>query len=186
MRYTGAPSEPLTAEQFAALPDDSADALELVRGRVVREPPPAAEHGLLAARLCVRLGGFVERSGLGAVLAGTGFLLATGPDTVRAPDLAFVATSRIPAAGLRGGYWRLAPDLAVEIRSPSNSPLEIQEKVLEYLQAGTRMVWVVDPERRAVVVYRSAHAVRTVPAGGSLEGEDVVPGFSLPLAELFG
>lgn len=186
MRYAGARNEPLTAEQFAALPDESADSLELVRGRVVREPPPGPEHGSLATRLAVRLGAFVERNGLGVVMAETGFVVATDPDTVRAPDLSFVSRDRVPARGARGAYWRMAPDLAVEILSPSNAAPEIQEKALEYLEAGSRMVWVVDPRRRTVTVYRSAREMRILTAGEALTGEDVLPGFTVALDELFG
>lgn len=186
MRYVGASSEPLTADQFAALPDESADRLELVRGRVVREPPPAPEHGAVTARLAVRLGGFAERAGLGIVITEAGFVLATDPDTVRAPDLSFVAKERIPAPGTAGAYWRLAPDLAVEILSPSNTASEVQEKVLEYFGAGSRMVWVVDPRRRAVTVYRSPRETRILAAGEELTGEDVLPGFAVSVDEVCG
>lgn len=186
MRNAGASSEPLTAEQFAALPDESADRLELVRGRVVREPPPTPGNGSVTMRLGARLHHFVERTGLGTVMTEAGFVLATDPDTVRAPDLSFVAKERIPAPGAGGTYWRLAPDLAVEILSPFNTASEVQEKVLEYLEAGLRMVWVVDPRRRTVTVYRSPREIRIVVAGEDLTGEDVLPGFAVAVDDVFG
>jgi Uma2 family endonuclease len=186
MPYAGAPSEPLTAEQFAALPDESADRLELMRGRVVREPPPTPVHGSVVTRLAVRLGGFVERAGLGIVMMETGFVLATDPDTVRAPDLSFVAKDRIPAFDAGGTYWRLAPDLAVEILSPSSTASEVQEKVLDYLGAGSRMVWVVDPRRRTITIYRSPREIRILSAGEELMGDDVLPGFAVGVDEVFG
>lgn len=176
----------MTAEELYTLPDATADRLELVRGSLVREPPATAEHGSLVARLAVRLGGFVERTGLGMVTTDAGFVLATDPDTVRAPDLAFVARERIPAPGTAGAYWPLAPDLAVEILSPSDTASEIREKVLDYLDAGSRMVWILDPRRRTVAVYRSSREIRILGAGEELTGEDVVPGFSVPVDELFG
>lgn len=129
----------LTALEFAAMPRGDGHSLELVRGRIVREPRPGPVHGRVTARLAVRLGAFVERTGSGVVLVETGFALTTDPDTVRAPDLSFVARDRVPEGGYGDRYWRLAPDLAVEILSPSNTASYIQAKVLDYLDAGTRL-----------------------------------------------
>lgn len=184
--YNARSTEPLlTADQFAALPGDADDSrLELVRGRVVREPPPGPEHGWLDVRLAARLLGFVEAAEAGVVLSNTGFVLATDPDTVRGPDIAFVSRERMPSLGRK--YWRMAPDLAVEILSPSNSASEIQEKVLEYLAAGARLVWIVDPARRTVTVYKSARDIRILAVGEDLTADEVLPGFRLPLASLFG
>ena len=175
----------MTAEQLYTLPDETADRLELVRGRLVREPPATPEHGGVIVRLGARIHAFVERTGLGMVTSDAGFLLATDPDTVRAPDLAFVARDRIPAPGTTGAYWPLAPDLAVEILSPSNTASETQEKVLDYLDAGSHMVWVLDPRRRTVTVYRSRDDIRIVGAGEEITGDDVLPGFGVGVDELF-
>jgi Uma2 family endonuclease len=98
--------------------------------------------------------------------------------------MAYVSRERMPPLGRK--YWRMAPDLAVEILSPSNSASDVQEKVLEYLAAGSRLVWIVDPARRTVTVYKSARDIRILGAGEALTGEEVLPGFRLPLAALFG
>lgn len=174
----------LTAAEFGRLPDEEGFTHELERGRVVREPLPRPEHGVTDVRLGARLHAFVEDARLGVVLANAGFIIAENPDTVRGPDLAFVAAARVP--GYTGEYWGLGPDLVVEILSPSNSASAMQSKVLEYLDAGTRAVWVVDPRRRAVTVYRSARDIRILTGAEELDGGDVLPGFRLPLLELFG
>jgi Uma2 family endonuclease len=115
-----AAAEPLSADDFYALPEEEGYRLELVRGRVVREPLPGPQHGRLDVRLAARLFDHVEQASLGVVLSNTGFVLATDPDTVRGPDLCFVAAARIPTEPYAGGYGRLAPDLVVEILSRSN------------------------------------------------------------------
>ncbi|MBI4521585.1 MAG: Uma2 family endonuclease [Gemmatimonadetes bacterium] len=177
----------LTAEEFQRLPDDpQGGRMELVRGRVVREPPPKPVHGGLDASFAARLYQFVKQRRLGVVFTNVGFILGVDPDTVRGPDLSFVSKERIPPGGYTSGeYWRMAPDLAVEILSPSNTAAEIEEKVAEYLAAGGRLVWVVNPKRRTVRVYGSGGAVRTLTVGDVLEGEDVLPGFRLSVAKLF-
>lgn len=176
----------MTAEQLYMLPDETADRLELVRGRLVREPPATPEHGGVIVRLAARLHAFAERTGLGMVTSDAGFLLAADPDTVRAPDLAFVARDRIPAPGTTGAYWPLAPDLAVEILSPSNTASETREKVLDYLETGSRVVWVLDPRHRTVALYRSQGDIRILGAGEVLTGDDVLPGFGVGVDEVFG
>jgi Uma2 family endonuclease len=178
-----ADSGPLTIEEFERLPDE-ASRMELVRGHVVREPPAGFEHGALAVRIASSLDTFVRRHGLGKVLgAETGFVLFDDPPTVRAPDVAFVARERLPAD--RRGYARLAPDLAVEIVSPSNTHSEIQDKVFDYLDAGTRLVWVVEPRGRTVTVYRSRDAIRILTSDQEIGGGDVLPGFRIPVSEFF-
>lgn len=173
----------LTVEEFARLPDDETRS-ELVRGRVVREPPAGFEHGDIAARVAHRLREFVVREDLGRVVgAETGFVLCEDPPTVRAPDAAFVAAERLPAD--RAGFARLAPDLAVEIVSPSNTMAQMHDKVWDYLDAGTRMVWVIEPRRRTVMVHRSRLDIRLLGEGEEIDGGDVLPGFRLPVTELF-
>lgn len=176
----------LTVEEYLALPDEPGYRSELVRGRVVREPRPAPLHGLLQARIAHRLVAYEEaRGGRGAVLAESGFLLAADPPTLRGPDFAYVAAERIPAGGYDQSVWRFAPDLAVEVISPSNRWTEIQEKVSDYLAAGTRLVWVVDAIARTVTVYRQGGEARRLAEGDELSGADVLPGLRIPLAELF-
>lgn len=174
----------LTIEEFERLPDDGWRC-ELVRGKVVREPPAGFDHGRLANRILYLLTSFVEEHGLGEVLASeTGFVLFEEPPTVRAPDAAFVAEGRVDSPA-PPGFGRLAPDLAVEVVSPSNTVAEIYSKVMDYLDAGSRLVWTVDPGTRSVTVYRSREAIRLLTEDDELEGEDVLPGFRKGLKEIF-
>ncbi len=155
--------------------------LELVRGLLIVREPAGYRHGRVAAELGHRLTGHVKASDLGQVLAAeTGFKLAAQPDTVRAPDVAFVSRERTPEPEL-AGYAELAPDLVVEVLSPDDRPGAVLAKVADWLEAGTRLIWVVDPERRLVRVYRADGSESVVTAGASLDGEDVVPGFSCSL-----
>lgn len=174
----------LTIEEFERLPDDDTR-LELVRGKVVREPPAGFEHGRLANRILYMLTRFVEEHGGGEILASeTGFVLFEEPPTVRAPDAAFVAKGRVPTPA-PPGFGRLAPDLAVEVVSPSNTPAEIHSKVMDYLDAGSRLVWVFDPGTRSLTVYRSRKEIRILTGDDELDGQDVLPGFRVQLGEIF-
>ncbi|MGH7587481.1 MAG: Uma2 family endonuclease [Gemmatimonadota bacterium] len=157
--------------------------MELVRGDVVREPLAGFEHGVVAARIASCLQTFVRRHRLGKVVGASGFVLFDDPPTVRAPDVAFVARDRLPADPR--GFARLAPDLAVEIVSPSNTISELQEKVFDYLDAGTPLVWVVEPRGRTVTVYRSRDEIRILTSGQEIEGGEVLPGFRIEVSEFF-
>jgi Uma2 family endonuclease len=158
---------------------------ELIRGHLVVREPPGTWHGVIAANLTYYLSDFVRRHELGIVLAqDTGFKITSDPDTVRAPDVAFVGRER--AGGIpRSGYAELAPDLLAEILSPDDRPAEVLAKVADWLGAGTRLVWVVDPARSDVRVYRQDGSLAVLHAHESLDGEDVLPGFSCPLAQVF-
>jgi Uma2 family endonuclease len=175
---------PLTIEEFERLPDDGYRD-ELVRGWVVREPPPGAEHGGVATELSARLRNFVREHHLGRIVSDSGFILAETPPTVRAPDIAFITTERIPPAGLPVRYFPGSPDLAVEIVSPSNTPAAIQAKVDDYLAAGTRVVWVVEPRARTVTVYRPDHKIRMLREDDELDGGEVLPGFRVGVRAIF-
>lgn len=182
---TASESIPLSIEEFERLPDDEWRS-ELVRGVVVREPPAGFEHGRVAMRVSFLLARFVEERGLGEVLASeTGFVLFEEPPTVRAPDAAFVAEGRVPSPA-PPGFGRLAPDLAVEVVSPSNTIAQIHSKVLDYLDAGSHLVWVVDPTTRSVTVYRSRKEIRLLAGDDDLDGGQVLPGFRVKLPEIFG
>lgn len=177
--------ELVTLEEFRRMPEEDAYRVELSRGRVVREPRPGAEHGWLAGRLVGLLSSHVEEHALGVVATETGFLLREHPSTVRGPDVAFVSEDRLSAEGIPRGFWTVPPDLAVEVVSPSNTAAEIQEKVLEYLEAGTQLVWVVDPMTRSVTVWippAEAHVLRD---GEVLDGGAVLPEFRLEVSTLF-
>jgi len=177
------PAALMTADDLLALssPDKRT---ELVRGVLVVREPAGYAHGRVAMNLAVQLARHVERAAAGQVFAAeTGFTLARDPDTVRAPDIAFVRRDRLPER-VPQGFAELAPDLVVEVLSPDDRPGEVLAKVADWLSAGTRLVWVVEPLRRLARVYRSDGSEMIAPAGGSLDGEDVVPGFSCPLASI--
>lgn len=159
--------------------------VELVRGQLVVREPPATRHGAIAATLGYHLSRFVRQHGLGMVFAqDTGFKIASDPDTVRAPDVGFVARERADRIPQRG-YAELSPDLVAEIRSPDDPPAEVLAKVAEWLAAGTRLVWVVDPRRSTVHVYRQDGSLSLLGENDSLDGEDVLPGFVCALTEVF-
>ena len=139
----------VTVEEYARIPDDD-HRYELVEGRVVRMSPPGSRHAVLATQLASLLNRHVEERGLGVVMSSGGFHLATRPDTVREPDVAFVRADRIPSSGVPDGFWPGPADLAVEIRSPGDRRSEIAAKVNEYLARGVRLVWVVDPKARTI------------------------------------
>lgn len=157
---------------------------ELVRGRMIVREPAGFQHGSVAMAIAARLHDFVRRNALGRVLAAeTGFRLFTNPDTVRAPDVAFVRRERIPDPMPRG-FAAFAPDLVVEVRSPADRPGEVADKVADWLRAGTRLVWVIDPDQRDAHVHRPDGTISHVTSEGALDGEDVLPGFSCPLADV--
>lgn len=148
--------------------------------------PAGFEHGTIVANLHVLLGSFVRTHKLGVTaVAEAGYILARDPDTVRAPDISFIARERMPANGMPAGFAPIAPDLVVEVMSPSESSDDIQDKLVAYLSAGTRMLWVVFPRTRTVTVYRSLQNARILTAADTLGGEDVVPGFACQVSEIF-
>ncbi len=157
---------------------------ELVAGVIVAEPFPTPRRDRTVRRLRRLLGDSVEAQGLGEVFGVTGYVLARDPDTVRGPDLSFVSRERLSNlddARLFSG----APDLAVEILSMSDRREELHAKVADYLAAGARMVWVVDPERESVTTYRTLLAPRRLELHDTLGGEDVLPGLAIPLEAIF-
>lgn len=157
---------------------------ELIRGRLVVHEPPGTFHGAISARLTYLLMDFVHHQGLGMVFSqDTGFKIGTDPDTVRAPDVAFVARERVGVIRKRG-YAELAPDLSAEVLSPDDRPGEVLAKIADWLGAGTKLVWLVDPERSEVRVYRQDGSLAVLHAGDALDGEDVLPGFSCALRDV--
>lgn len=158
---------------------------ELVRGVLVVREPPGYLHGRVAARLANTMTNYAAQRNLGEVLAAeTGFKLATNPDTVRAPDVAFISRDRLPDPP-PVGYAQMAPDLVVEVLSPSDRPGEVLAKVADWLSAGSVLVWVVDPARRRARVYRADGSEADVTEEGALDGEEILPGLSCPLAAIW-
>ena len=167
---------PVTAEQLLKMPDDG-HRYELVAGELKKTALGGWEHGVVGGRLGALLGHHVCQRRLGEVLlAGTGFVLARNPDTVRAPDIAFIEKDRVAAAPREEAFWPGAPDLAVEVVSPSDTVNEVDEKVKAWLDAGTRVVWVVNPKGRTVTVYRSSTDIEILTEDNELSGGDVVQG----------
>ena len=178
-------SAKMTAEELLRMPDDGFR-YELVRGELVKMPPAGEEDGYLAMEVGSRLAQYVREHRLGRVYAAeTGFRLASNPDTMRAPDVAFVNQRRIEEVGPVRGYRPGAPDLAVEVISPSDTYTEVGDKVLYWLDAGTLMVIVVNPRRQTVTVYRSRTDIVILTKDEELDGKDVVPGWTLRVADLF-
>jgi Uma2 family endonuclease len=175
-----------TADELLVMPDDGFR-YELIRGEIRRMPPAGSEHGAVVVNIAVVVAQFVKAHGLGVVFgAETGFKIASEPDTVRAPDLAFVRRERIPEGGIPRGFWPGAPDLAVEVVSPGDTYTEVEEKVHDWLNAGTRMVLVLNPRTRTVTIYLSHTDVVRLTEADTLDGGEVLPGFSCRVAELFG
>ena len=178
-------TERMTAEELFMMPDDDFR-YDLIRGELRKMSPAGSRHGAMAARLTGALVQHVEANNLGEVFgAETGFKLASNPDTVLGPDLSFVVIDRIPAEGIPIAYWPGAPDLAVEVVSPGNTRKEIEEKVNEYLAGGARLVWVINPKQRTVVVHRPSSVPRKLTENDMLDGEEVVPGFQYAILRLF-
>jgi Uma2 family endonuclease len=157
---------------------------ELVRGRLVVREPAGFRHGAIAMEIGARLRDVVKRGQLGIVVAAeTGFTLARDPDTIRAPDAGFISAARVPDP-LPHGYADLAPDLAVEVLSPDDRPGEVLAKVADWLNAGSALVWVIDPERRVARVYRADGSESVVAEDAMLDGEGILRGFTCPLREI--
>lgn len=166
---------------------------ELLRGQLVVREPPGYRHGDVAARILLAIGAHLadERRHLGwsklrgrLLAAETGFTLQRNPDTVRAPDVAYVRAERLPTEELPG-YAEFAPDLVVEVRSPSDRAGRVLAKVADWLDAGTLLVWTVDPARHSAHVYRADGSESMLDANASLSGEDVIPGLVIQLSDLF-
>jgi Uma2 family endonuclease len=147
--------------------------------------PAGAQHGAVALKMGSILLSFVKSHALGAVVgAESGFQIARAPDTVRAPDVAFIQAGRV-GGGLPQGFFPGAPDLAVEVLSPSDRASEVIAKVEDWLGAGCRAVWVVDPQTRTVTAYQGGGNAAVLAATDVLDGGDVLPGFRVPVAEIF-
>ena len=177
-------SQLLTAEDLWRLPTGQRQ--ELVKGALYTMAPAGFEHGAVIMNLSVRLATFVKTNRLGIVVgAETGFLLARNPDTVRGADIAFVTTSRLPQGGRPQGYFPGAPDLAVEIVSPNDTNAQVADKVEDYLNAGARLVWIVNPRSRTVTIHRAGQTPVLLGATDTLTDDQIVPGFECSIAEIF-
>lgn len=179
----------VTDEDFLRVPRDG-QKYERIDGEL-RVSPAGYRHEGVGAALLVRLWLFVNERKLGHVVGSSAGFRWPGrkadlPDNVLSPDVSFVAGGRFPDERWPIGFPQLAPDLAVEVLSPSDNSSDVLQKVGEYLDAGTRLVWVIDPEKRTAAAYRSLTGVRVIGESDALDGEDVLPGFSCPLKDVLG
>lgn len=175
----------VTADELLRMPEDGFR-YELVRGALQRMSPASHHHGRIMINITTPLDQHVRANRLGRVYAAeTGFKLASDPDTVRGPDVAFVRQERVEAVGNAEGYWLGAPDLAVEVISPNDSYTEVEEKVMEFLAAGTGMVLVVNPRQHTVTVYRALADISILTEDDTIDGEEVVPGWTLAVQDVF-
>lgn len=175
----------MRAEDLAAMEDDG-QRYDLVEGKLQRMSPAGFQHGKIALRIGRLLASYVEERGLGVVVgAETGFVLARDPDTVLAPDAAFVRAERLPPEGQQRGFLEAAPDLAVEVVLPADRAGEVHDTAMRYLQAGVRLVWIVYPGQRSVAVYTPERVARLLGDGDELDGGSVVPGFRLAVSNVF-
>ena len=181
-------TKPITAEDlFLTMHDDSGKRYELVRGALQEMPPAGGYHGNVAFTIASIIGEHIRGKDLGVgFTAETGFVTGRAPDSVRAPDVAFVTKERLAGGRAPDGFVQIAPDLAVDVVSPSDGAAAIHEKVREYFDAGTRLVWVVYPGTRSVTVHRSPSDSTTLNEGDTLDGEPVFEEFQVPVSGLFG
>jgi Uma2 family endonuclease len=174
----------LTLAEYAALDEpDERFVSELVRGVVVREPRPGSEHGRAQVAVAHALKRWARTVGAD-VTAESGYILSDDPPTLRGPDVAVVVDPR-SSRGEPGGWTRGAPDVVVEVLSPSDTSSAMQEKTLDYLNAGAKLIWLVDPTARTVTVVRADGTARILRARDTLQGEDILPGFSVAVSEFF-
>lgn len=175
----------LSAEDFAALPTKGMR-LELVRGEIIAMAPTFGDHGVTTNTLSFYITQYVKPRKLGKVCAAeTGFLLSRNPDTVRAPDCAFIQANRVTPEVTAAFWIPVIPDLVVEVVSSGDRPKAVAEKVSMWLDAGVRLVWVVYPARHEVVAHRLGQPEMTLTERDTLDGLDVIPGFTLPIADIF-
>ncbi|MFO0851518.1 MAG: Uma2 family endonuclease [Gemmataceae bacterium] len=175
----------MTVEEFARLPERAdGSRLELVRGEVVTMPPAKGKHGVCCGKVSRLLGNHADAGKLGWVTTNdTGVLLERGPDTVRGPDVAFWSITRQPT--IPEDYFEIPPDLAVEVLSPDDRRAAVRAKIKEYLFYSVKLIWLIDPEARTVIVYPGRMRGIELDEEDEIDGGDVLPGFSCKVSDLF-
>lgn len=180
-----ATTKAMTAAELLRMKDDGWR-YELIEGELRRMAPAGMEHGGFGMNVAAPMWNFVVSRNLGEVYnADTGFFLSQEPETVVAPDAAFVRADRLPPRSERTGFSVVVPDLAVEVVSPSDTQPDVDAKVALYLISGVPLLWVAYPKRRVVRVHRPGRDPIELAEGDALDGEDVLPGFQLPVADVF-
>ena len=173
----------MTAEELIKLPRGRLR-YELIKGELLTMSPAGEQHGAVIMNLAVSLGQHVNATKLGRLYAAeTGFKLESDPDTVLAPDIAFIKRERVGT--ISPAFRQGAPDLAVEVTSPGESRNKVAKKAQQWLELGAHVVWVVDPQKQLVTIYRSDSEAKTLTAADALTGDDVVPGFKILVSEIF-
>ena len=176
----------MTADELLAMPDDGYHRYELVKGELITMAPAGGEHGAIVSRTCRRIGNFVEANDLGEVFnSDTGFIINMDPDTVRCPDVSFVRKERILADGIPRGFIIGAPDIAVEVISPTDSYTEVDAKAAQLLEAGTLLVVLINPRTRTITLRHQSGETTTLTEADTLTLGDVLPGFECAVGELF-
>jgi Uma2 family endonuclease len=177
----------LTADEFFDLPEPADGAKrELVRGEVIVVSNPGLEHGEVQVNVAFQIKLYLKQNPVGRVFTESGVVTERNDDTVRGPDVSYYSKERLPLEKRVVKYNDQPPDLCVEVVSPSNTRRQLNDKLKEYFFAGVRAVWVVDPDDRSVTVYREPFEGRVLKEGATLDGGDVLPGFSCKVADLFG
>lgn len=176
----------MTAEELMRLPTGMGKRFELIHGELKTMSPAGFKHGRITMKIGARLQSHTSGRGLGIVAAAeTGYRLRSNPDTVRAPDVSFVSKAKLEKVGEVTAFFPGAPDLAVEVVSPDDTAAEVKSKVSEYFEAGAKAVWIIYPDSREVVVFRSARESVVLSEQDTLDGGEVIPGFTCRVAELF-
>jgi len=176
----------LTAEQLWQMPEVPGMRFELVDGELVEMPGAGVLHSIIAALVYRLIFAYAEERNLGIAFPdGLGYILHRRPDIVRIPDVSFVSNAHIPDGELPKGFWESAPDLAVEVVSPNDMAEDVHDKVHEYLEMGTRLVWVLWPKSRTVSVHTADEVSREFGLKDELDGGEVLPGFRVRVADLF-
>ena len=177
-------AKPITAEEFETFDPDWR--YDLIAGELIAMPPmPGGKHGRIAGVFTVKSGNFILDNRLGEVFAAeTRFLIQRSPDTAIAPDWAFVQTARLPDP-LPDSFMPLVPDAILEVRSPSDRESEVVAKMQRWMAAGVRLGWELNPRTQTTTVYRPGQLPQEIDINGTISGEDVLPGFTLPMRQLF-
>lgn len=178
------PTENVTLDQFLALPEDGYRD-EVSRGRLIREPQPSDVHGAVCVNVITVLGEYLRTHSVGRLRTHSGFLLSRAPLTIRGPDVAFISNERLVQEAADHPFFHGAPDLAIEVVSPSNTASELPEKVAEYFEAGTHIVWVCYPKTQSVAVHHPSGEIRLLRAHETLTAPELLPGFEVSVAKLF-
>ena len=179
-------TKPMTAAELLLMPDDDMRH-ELIEGELIElTPPPKFAHGRGQTRIATALERFAQTRDVGEAVTETGFLISTNPDTVRAPDVAFISANRLPDENADIGYLSIAPDLVVEVISPSDRPGYVREKVRAWLDAGAKLVWTAYPATKSVTAHLPDGRTIEFTPGQILDGSPALDGFRIPISVLFG